>query len=181
MVNGWICIKYFSQIPCHVCVEWWQRLEWFEIVKGVRQSGCFYHRLCLVCRLKSATCLKKLWTNNRCRHWLIHRSSWVPYCDVIMGTMASQITSPTIVCSTVYSGADQRKHQSSASLAFVQGIHRWPENVSIWWRHHTGHGGTAFLWPDVVISWQQYQVTREPHLHDSTNSLNFLASILILV
>ena len=35
-----------------------------------------------------------------------------------MGVMASQITSLTIVYSTVYSGADQRKHQSSASLAF---------------------------------------------------------------
>ena len=44
--------------------------------------------------------------------------------DVIMSAMASQITSLTMVCSTVYSGANQRKHQSSASLAFVQGIHR---------------------------------------------------------
>ena len=48
--------------------------------------------------------------------------------DVIMGTMVSQITGLTIVYSTVYSGADQRKHQSSASLAFVRGIHRWPVN-----------------------------------------------------
>ena len=46
------------------------------------------------------------------------------YTDVIMTTMASQITSLTVVYSTVYSGADQRKHQSSASLAFVWGIHR---------------------------------------------------------
>ena len=38
----------------------------------------------------------------------------------------SQITSLTIVYSTVYSGADQRKHQSSASLAFVWVIHRGP-------------------------------------------------------
>ena len=45
-----------------------------------------------------------------------------------MGAMASQITSLTIVYSTVYSGADQRKHQSSASLAFLRGIHRWPVN-----------------------------------------------------
>ena len=45
-----------------------------------------------------------------------------------MGTMASQITSLTIVYSTIYSDADQRKHQSSASLAFVRGIHRWPVN-----------------------------------------------------
>ena len=42
------------------------------------------------------------------------------------GTMASQITSLTIVSSNVCSGIDQRKRQSSASLAFVQGIHRWP-------------------------------------------------------
>ena len=50
------------------------------------------------------------------------------YCDVVMGTMASKITSLMIVYSTVYSGTDQRKHQSSASLAFVGGIHRWPVN-----------------------------------------------------
>ena len=46
------------------------------------------------------------------------------YIDVIMTTMASQITSLTVVYSTIYSDADQRKHQSSASLAFVWGIHR---------------------------------------------------------
>ena len=44
--------------------------------------------------------------------------------DVIMITIASQITSLTVVYSTVYSDADQRKHQSSVSLAFVWGIHR---------------------------------------------------------
>ena len=43
-----------------------------------------------------------------------------------MGTMASQITSVSIVYSIVCSGTDQRKHQSSASLAFVKGIHRGP-------------------------------------------------------
>ena len=45
---------------------------------------------------------------------------------VIMGAMASQTTGVFIVCSRVCSGADQRKYQSSASLAFVRGIHRWP-------------------------------------------------------
>ena len=50
------------------------------------------------------------------------------YNDVKMNAMASQITSVSIVCLTVYSGADQRKHQSSASLAFVRWIHRWPVN-----------------------------------------------------
>ena len=45
-----------------------------------------------------------------------------------MSTMASHITSLTIVDSIVYSGVDQRKHQNSASLAFVRGIHRRPVN-----------------------------------------------------
>ena len=52
----------------------------------------------------------------------------IHYDDVIMGTMTSQITSPTIVYSTVYSDAGQRKHQSSASLAFVRGIYWGPVN-----------------------------------------------------
>ena len=55
------------------------------------------------------------------------------YNDVITGAMASQITSLAIVYSTVYSGADQRKHQSPASLAFVWGIHRWPVNSPHKW------------------------------------------------
>ena len=52
----------------------------------------------------------------------------VHYNDVLTMAMASQITGVSIVCSTVCSGADQRKHQSSTSLAFVGGIHRWPVN-----------------------------------------------------
>ena len=62
-------------------------------------------------------------------HWL--KGLWqghvlveIHYNDVIMTTIASQITSLTVVYSIVYSGADQRKHQSSASLAFVWWIHR---------------------------------------------------------
>ena len=58
----------------------------------------------------------------------VARHNCVQYSDVIMDAMASQITSLTIVYSTVYLGADQRKHQCSASLAFVRGIHRWPVN-----------------------------------------------------
>ena len=50
-----------------------------------------------------------------------YRNVEIHYSDVIMGVMASQITSLAIVYSTAYSGADLRKHQSSASLAFVCG------------------------------------------------------------
>ena len=52
--------------------------------------------------------------------------SLLHYSDVIMSTMSSQITSFTIVYSTVYSGADERKHQNTVPLAFVRGTHRSP-------------------------------------------------------
>ena len=52
----------------------------------------------------------------------------VHYSDVIISAMAPQITSVSIVCSAVCSFADLRKCQSSASLAFVRGIHRWAVN-----------------------------------------------------
>ena len=64
-----------------------------------------------------------------------------------MGLMASQITSITIVYSTIYSGADQRKRQSSASLAFVRGIHRWPVNSP----HKRPVTQKMFLFDDVIM------------------------------
>ena len=75
------------------------------------------------------TCTK-LWSDEIIRmifEFWAHKPlmKWVSYnSDVIMSTMASQITSLTIVYSTIYSGADQRRNHSSVSLAFVQGIHR---------------------------------------------------------
>ena len=60
-----------------------------------------------------------------------------------MGTIASQITSLTIVYSTVYSDADQRKHQSSASLAFVRGIHRRPVS-----NDNCNRTSNEYLFPD---------------------------------
>ena len=75
---------------------------------------------------------------------LVHKGK-NPHCEVIMGAMASQSTSLTIVYSTVYS--KERKHQSSVLLAICAGnspmTGEFPaqmasnaENVSIWWRHH---------------------------------------------
>ena len=57
-----------------------------------------------------------------------HRFIQNHYSDNIMSMMVPQITIVSIVYSTVCSGADQSKHQSSASLAFVSGIHWWPVN-----------------------------------------------------
>ena len=67
-------------------------------------------------------------------HWVKNAESTLDDCchfvqrysDVIKNTMSSQITGVSIVCSSVCSGVGQRKHQSSTSLAFVRGNHRWP-------------------------------------------------------
>ena len=81
------------------------------------------------------------WTEFECSH----------YCDVIMGAVASQITSLTIVYSTIYSDADQRKHQSSASLAFVRRIHRGPVNSL----HKWPVTRKKFLFDDVImLAWK---------------------------
>ena len=118
------------------------------------------------CKISRGTGMSSLGRN--LRHWQ-HRKWWKNkwpvtkisskwhlrfsvghYNDVIMGAIASQITSLPIVYSTLYSDADQRKHQSSAWLAFVWRIHRGIPltsgqkcvNVSIWWRHQ---GVRSFL------------------------------------
>ena len=72
--------------------------------------------------------------------------------------MTSQITSLTIVYSTVNSGVDQRKHQRSALLSFVRGIHRWPVNYS--------HKGPVMrkMYPfDDVIMHNSYSNDRRGH------------------
>ena len=69
------------------------------------------------------------------------------YDYVIMGAMVSQITSLMIVYSTVYLGADQSKHQSSAPLAFVWGIHRGPGNSP----HKWPATRKIFLYDDVIM------------------------------
>ena len=64
-----------------------------------------------------------------------------------MSAMASQITSVSIVYSTVGSGVDQGKHQRSTSLAFVKGIHWWPVNSL----HKSPVMQKMFLFDDVIM------------------------------
>ena len=71
------------------------------------------------------------------------------YSDVIMSTMAHQITSLTIVYSTVYSGTFRRKHQISAPLTFVRVIHRWPENSP----RKGSVTRKMFPYDDVIMRW----------------------------
>ena len=89
-------------------------------------------------------CMSKLIANVLVSSTLI-TGHCLHYSDVIMSSMASQITGVLSVCSTVCSGEDQRKHQSSASLTSVGGTDRWPVDsphkgsnteIFFWWRHH---------------------------------------------
>ena len=92
------------------------------------------------------------------------------YSDVIISAMASQITDVLIVCSTVNSDADQRKHQSSSSLAFV----RWPVNSP-----HKGPETRKMLTSSWVTGWptayppnkKQQQQTR------TTSKLRIIGSL----
>ena len=92
------------------------------------------------------------------------------YNDVIMGAIASQITSLTTVYSIVYSDADQRKHQSSASLAFVRGIHRGPVNSP----HKWPVTGKMFPFDDVIIRKQKW------HINDRLDKFSLLLLIIYL-
>ena len=83
-----------------------------------------------------------------------------------MRAMASQITSLTIVYSTVYSGADGRKHKRSVSLAFVRGIHRYPVNSP-----HK-RPVTRKMFPFMTSSWMSnYMITWQNDTHNVVESL----------
>ena len=102
-------------------------------------------------RIKIRTAPAVLLRNNISIDWV-----FIHYNEVIMGVMASQITNLTVVYSTVYSGTDQRKHRSSASLAFVRGIHRSPVNSP----HKRPVTRKMFPSDDVIMKW----CNRESHL-----------------
>ena len=131
---------------------WWFETRWCPLWRHCKEMGfkqkiwnwlCFcccwnrltvlrlfpdtFHAVSLVLKLASIL-LKQNKDVNYNNIWGLRH-----YNDVIMSAMASQITSFTIVYLTVYSEADERKRQSSASLAFVRGIHRWPVNSPHKW------------------------------------------------
>ena len=94
------------------------------------------------------------------------------YDDVTVSGMASQITRFTIVYSTVYPGADQRKHQSPASLAFVRGIHRGPVNS----RHKWPVTWKLFPFDDIIMECRMFNLdnTRRHYKSISVITVDFL-------
>ena len=87
--------------------------------------------------------------------WLRGDTLSIHYNDVIMTTIASAFTSLTVVYSPVYSDVDQRKHQSSASLAFVRGIHRdrWIPRTKGQLRGKCFHLMTSSCWYTSLTKW----------------------------
>ena len=113
--------------------------------KTIRNEYETWSTISYIDAFNGITCvINPLWGKSICHWWFTCpeirrcRICWVffyfdHYDDVIMTMLASQITSLPVVCSIVYSGVNQRKHQSSASLAFVREIHRGPVNFPHKW------------------------------------------------
>ena len=121
------------------------------------------------------TCEQRMMSNETCPCFL-------HYSDVIMGALASQITSLTIVYSTVYSGVDQRKQQSSASLAICAGnspvpVKIFPFDDVIMWMVHNRRAAN----PQKVLYLRSLM---HPHTHLVCNAhliANFLSFHMSLV
>ena len=115
---------------------------------GLGKDNCKTRRETFKIWVFGVTYIRGLTVVSPCRA----ESSRKHYNDVIMTTMASQIASLTVVYSTVYSDADQRKHQSSTSLAFVRGIHRGPVNSP----HKGPVTRKMFPFDDVIMKYSTF-------------------------
>ena len=126
-------------------LELWLKLPWFLLLRNqstiiiiiiiyvhicmyvsLGLNGLVFHFTFSQVDITNAICCKSLFIREVGTTSMTISSSH--YSDVIMGAMASQITSVSIVYAIICSDTNQRKHQSSASLAFVRGIHRGPVN-----------------------------------------------------
>ena len=150
----------------------WQHFRFSEWL--MRMVGALFSLVVVKCRRILTIHSRFLpWHTNPWSHGPITGffSQWY-YCDVMMSTMASQITGLTIVYSTVYSGPDERKHQSSALLTFVREIHRWPVNSP----HKGPVTPTMFPFDDVIMKRHSYI-----NLRRSSDRLRFIMGIPIRV
>ena len=128
----------------------------------IRRSDLTLQHSWFLCDCMLSSSHYRVWSGNSGKN-ISHFS------HVIMGAMAPQITSLKIVYSTVYLGSDQRKHQSSASPAFMRGNHRRPMNST----HKWPVTWKMFTFDDVImVSWLMMPSPKEPHAlaWDPTNS-----------
>ena len=129
-MHGHICYS-LNDLKGLICVSSrWPGAIWMAFIKRIHEEILTWKRFSHHWWIQSKSVSKN---DSKTESSMNRVYNSLRYCDVIMGVLASQITSLTIVYSTVYSDADQRKHQSSASLAFVWGIHRGPVNSPHKW------------------------------------------------
>ena len=160
-------------------IHWWHTRQ---PVKGhIRKSlwidNWFYHVFSLAIQIPGLALLKwfsltiaVIYSSCLIWHWLvgITTARQSHYGDVIMGAMASEITSLAIVYSNVHSDADQRKHQSSALLAFVRGIHRGPVNST----HKGPITRKMFPFDDVIMQKPHYTMTNYYSISSNFNKIS---------
>ena len=129
-------LSKFMYICCWKTTQSYNQLKLYKILKPEQNRRKFTEDILKYIFLNEKHCLFKLIQISLkfvSKGLTDNKPELVHYCDVIIGVIASQITSITIVYSTVYSDADLRKHQSSASLAFVRGIlrDRWIPRTNV--------------------------------------------------
>ena len=113
-----ICVVHRWSCPPEEAASW----DWSRFPVSQRNLK----RILQPCVKKASALLIEYKVPLDCMVW--EDTNCIHYSDAIVSTMASKITGFSIVYPTVWSDTDQRKHQGSASLAFVRGIHRWPVN-----------------------------------------------------
>ena len=145
-------------------------IDWLTTIITMVALGCnsnnwVYYRLAWLLVYDAYITLKYKYTHSRqisvddgCMRLLGRFAGH--YNDVIMTVILSQITSLTSVYSTVYSDADQRKHLSAASLAFVRGIHRGPVNSTHIWPVTE----KLFPYDDVIMGMNSQMISRKSSL-----------------
>ena len=150
-------------------VSWWdgEIVGLVRMAHGVRDAGYYVIIRWAHCAHKSIGWSRDsaVEINNADHCFIGRRVQAMPAWRCLESPASRLFTQPFI------QDTDQRKHQSSASLAFVRGIHRSPvnsphkgpvaRNVSIWWRHH---GLTRMAWRlslamHMSMAWYKAAVT----------------------
>ena len=105
---------------------------WFETPSPIRTQFWYIYSICSQCWIMSLSLLQRSYV------FLVHYSD-----AIMMSAMSTQITSLTIVYSTIHSGVDQKKTSKLRVIGLCEGYGEFPaqrasnaENVSIFWRHH---------------------------------------------
>ena len=172
-MSKYVCFSQYTHTSCHIshCMSWHDQITTHARLQHITSHVISQHHLawytCLTINIVDARNVCD-GMDNDIDIALVNITLCISlhYSDLIMSTMASQITGVSIVYSTVCSGTDKRKRQKSASLAFVRGIHRWPVNSP----HKGPVTRKTFHFDDVIMqTFNQDIDNRTPALWDILN------------